>query len=77
VPLGGQPGLQGGMIADSFSNFSSFLPPHPLLTQTDPTTEARFCPERCYKPVCFCINVLKVELNSVVELVLTDGKTVK
>ena len=77
VPLGGQSGSQGGMVVDSFSNFSSLLPIQPLLTQGDQIPESQFCPKKCNKPICFCINVLKVELNSVVELVLTDGKITK
>lgn len=75
MPTGEQPGPRGGFVIDAFSNFSSTYPPYPLLTQTGPVPEDEMiCPKRCNQNVCFCVHLLKVKLNSIVELVLTDGK---
>ena len=64
------------------------FPPFPLLTQPEEIQENMFCdeksiPERCTKngvQLCPCIHRLKIELYSIVELVIVDetsGKKVK
>ena len=56
------------------SNISSMLPPVPLLTQNFPIPENMMCHGVCNKPLCRCINILEMDLNSVVELVMIDSK---
>lgn len=56
------------------------FPPFSLLTQPEEIKEDMFCdeksiPERCTKngiQLCPCIHRLKIELNSIVELVIVD-----
>ncbi|XP_014240578.1 laccase-5-like [Cimex lectularius] len=65
----------GGPIKSLVNNVMNFLPPSPLMSQYEDVPNSSFCRPECYskdiqKP-CTCLNVLKVKLNSVVDVILT------
>lgn len=67
----------------SINNISFNFPPFPLLTQPENIHESMFCdeshiPQSCFgKSICPCVHRLKIELNSIVELVIVDESASK
>lgn len=68
------------VLVGAINNITMTFPPFSLLTQPEEIKEGMFCdeksiPERCTKngiQLCPCIHRLKIELNSIVELVIVD-----
>lgn len=62
----------------AINNISFIYPPFSLLTQSNEITDRLFCDEfnlplHCIdRPQCPCIHRIKVDLNSIVELILVD-----
>lgn len=60
------------------NNISFTFPSFPPLTQPELVDESLFCdnghlPENCVSDkICYCINRLKIKLNSIVELIIVD-----
>lgn len=53
------------------------MPVTPLLTQPESMKDVEFCNDEnmkanCTAEYCECVHLLKVELNSIVEIVLVD-----
>lgn len=64
----------GGMFADTIDNKTNILPSFPLLSEPkNPKIREMRCPEKC-DAFCECLNLIKVELNSVIEIVLIDSR---
>ncbi|KAM7364393.1 uncharacterized protein ACRADG_000906 [Cochliomyia hominivorax] len=65
-------------IVGAINNLSLVFPDYPPLTQPGNIKESQFCndlnwPEKCIgNHLCPCIHRLKVELNSIVELIIVD-----
>lgn len=66
----------------TFNNISLKFPSFPLLTQPEDieesmfchenTTEGKFCFDNKFLTACRCVHVIKLDLNSIVELVLVN-----
>lgn len=66
-----RPGLlSAGMI----NNISNILPPSPLLSQHTAVPKELYCKVKCKQvsEICECLNVIKIPLGSVVEIIIAD-----
>jgi len=66
-----------GAFVSVLNNITGVFPPSPLLTQERDISEDQICYGKCKNktaPFCRCLQVQKVKLNSVVDVVFRGGK---
>ncbi|CAK9804050.1 LCC4 [Anthophora quadrimaculata] len=65
------------VVVETLNNISSSSPTAPPLSQLEDVSDEMFCngdnlPANCKSEVCTCIHLIKIPLNSIVEIVLVD-----
>lgn len=63
--------LAGLQLVSLINNISNIVSPSPLLTQLSDIPTSLLC-DQCPEEYCECLHVLKVPLNSVVEMIIAD-----